>query len=171
MLPIITANSRPITTRTFDSADRLNGSTHTFATSQTQSVGVSEFDSMDRRKKITREDGKRWSCGYNDKGEVTAGTRQLTANPSTPVPGWFNAYTFDGIGNRESATTNGLLRTYTPNALNQYDSRTIPRAFDVIGKANATARVSVNSNATTRLDELFFDLPQSCALAPVNRSG
>lgn len=149
------SSTRLATTRNHDVSDRLDGVTHAFG-SQTQSFGVTEFDDMNRRKKIEREDGTRWAYGYNDKGEVTSGLREKTAAPNTPVPGWGNAYTFDEIGNRLTATINDRLSTYVPNALNQYESRTIPRAFDVIGKANATANVTVDGNPATRLDEFFY---------------
>ena len=71
-------------------------------------------------------------------------------------PGWSHANSFDEIGNRKTATLNGRVSTYTPNPLNQIDSRTIPRAFDVIGKANSTATVTVDGNTATRLDEYFY---------------
>jgi len=148
--------TRLTTTRSHDSSDRLDGVTHDFGTSQTQTFGVSEFDAMNRRKKIIREDGTRWAFGYNAKGEVTSGIRENIASPNTPVPGWSHAYNFDEIGNRNSATTNGRVSNYTPNALNQYEDRSIPRAFDVIGKANTAASVTVDANPATRLDEFFF---------------
>jgi RHS repeat-associated protein len=151
---------RLITTRNYDSSDRLNGVTNAYGTSQLQTYGVSEFDAMNRRKKITREDGTRWNYGYNDKGEVTSGIREKTATPNTAIPGWSHGYSFDEIGNRLASNTNGRASTYSPNKLNQITSRTIPRAFDVLGKAATTAAVTVNSQATTRLDEFFYkELP------------
>ena len=150
------STTRLATTRSYDTSDRLDGVTHTYNTSQSQSFGVSEFDSMNRRKKITREDNTRWNYAYNDKGEVESGTREKTAPPNTPVPGWSHAYSFDETGNRKTATTNGRVSIYTPNPLNQIDSRTIPRAFDVIGKASTMAVVTINGTAATRLDEYFY---------------
>ncbi len=149
------ATTRLATTRNHDVSDRLDGVTNAYG-SQTQSFGVTEFDNMNRRKKIEREDGTRWAYGYNSKGEVTSGLREKTALPNAPVPGWQHGYIFDEIGNRLTATTNARVSTYVPNALNQYDSRTVPRAFDVIGKANATASVTVDSNPASRLDEFFY---------------
>ncbi len=159
MIETITLKSgittRLATTRNHDASDRLDGVTNTYGT-QTQSYGVTDFDDMNRRKKITREDGTRWNFGYNTKGEVTTGIREKTAAPNTPVPGWSHAFTFDEIGNRLTATTNGRVSTYTPNALNQYENCTVPRAFDVIGKADTAATVTVDGNPTTRLDEFFY---------------
>jgi RHS repeat-associated protein len=142
-------------TRNHDASDLLDSVTNTYGT-QTQSFGVTDFDNMNRRKKIAREDNTRWYYGYNTKGEVTTGHREKTAAPNTPVPGWNHAYTFDEIGNRLTTTTNGRAATYTPNALNQYENRTIPRAYDVIGKADAAASVTVDGNPATRLDEYFY---------------
>jgi RHS repeat-associated protein len=154
------STTRLTTTRSFDASDRLEGLTNSYATSQTQTYGVAEFDAMNRRKKITREDATRWNYGYNDKGEVTSGIREKTAIPNTAVPGWSHGYSFDEIGNRLSTTTNGRASTYTPNSLNQLTSRSVPRAFDVIGKATATAAVTVNALPTVRLDEYFYkELP------------
>ncbi len=147
--------TRLTTSRSYDSSDRLDGVTHAFGSSQSQTFGISEFDAMNRRKKITREDGTRWNYGYNDKGEVISGTREKTTTAST-VPGWQHAYTFDEIGNRLTATTNGRVSSYTPNNLNQIATRTIPRAFDVIGKASASTSVTINGNSATRLDEYFY---------------
>ena len=150
------STTRLTTTRSYDTSDRLVGVTHAYGTSQVQTFGVSEFDAMNRRKKITREDATRWNYGYNDKGEVTSGIREKTAAPNTAVPGWNHGYSFDEIGNRLGTTTNGRASTYTPNNLNQITSRTVPRAWDVIGKAGTTAAVTVNTLATSRLDEYFY---------------
>jgi RHS repeat-associated protein len=149
------ATTRLATARHHDSSDRPASVTHTHGT-QAQTFGVTEFDDMHRRKKIEREDGTRWAYDYNSKGEVTSGLREKTASPNPSVPGWQHGYTFDEIGNRLTATTNSRVSTYTPNNLNQYDNRTIPRAFDIIGKADAAATVTVDGNPATRLDEFFY---------------
>jgi YD repeat-containing protein len=127
------------------------GVTHQFAASQTQTFGVSEFDEMNRRKQITREDGTRWAYGYNAKGEVTSALREKTASPNTPVPGWNHGYTFDEIGNRLSSGDQWSPNstTYTPNSLNQYEARTVPRSFKVIGKANAAGSGAVHGPTMT----------------------
>jgi len=103
------STTRLATTRNHDVSDRLDGVAHAFGVSQARAFGVTEFDAMNRRKKITREDGTRWTYGYNAKGEGTSGQREKTSSPNTAVPGWNHAYTFDQIGNRLSATTNGKM--------------------------------------------------------------
>ena len=75
--------------------------------------------------------------------------------PESPlVPRQFE-YGFDDIGNRSSTKAGGdssgyNLRsaTYTVNNLNQYSSRTVPAAFDVIGIADAGSTVSINTDST-----------------------
>lgn len=145
--------TRLSTNRVHDASDRLESITHTYG-AETQSFGVTEFDSMNRRKKIAREDGTHWDYSYNDKGEVTSGIRRKTAT-SQNIPGWDYGYDFDEIGNRKTATTNGRTSTYGANPLNQVTTRTVPRAFDIFGKASAGSSVSVNSQAAVRLDEWF----------------
>jgi YD repeat-containing protein len=146
--------TRLTSTRSYDASDRLTGISHSHG-GQSQNFGVSEFDDMNRRKKITREDGTRWNYGYNDKGEITSATREKTSNAQA-IPGWSFGYGFDEIGNRSSATHNGRSASYTANQLNQYENRSVPRAFDVVGKASATASVTVDGQATQRLDEFFY---------------
>ena len=118
--------TRLTTTRSYDLSDRRDGVTNAYGSSQLQTFGVSEFDDLNRRKKITREDNTRWNYGYNDKGEVTAGIREKIVSPNTAVPGWSHAYSFDEAGNRLTTATNGHTSTYEPNTLNQIDNRTVP---------------------------------------------
>jgi len=73
---------------------------------------------------------------------------------------------FDDIGNRTQTRTGGNAQgtglrqaSYTANLLNQYDSRDVPGAFDVMGIANAGASVTVNSSAADyRRGEFFQEL-------------
>ncbi len=46
--------------------------------------------------------------------------------------------------------------SYTANSLNQYTSRTVPGAVDILGIANSAATVTVNSLATYRKGEYFW---------------
>ena len=146
--------TRLSTHRAYDTSSRLEGTTHTYDGAKTQSFDVTEFDSMNRRKKIAREDGTRWDYGYNDKGEVTSGIRRKIASGQA-IPGWSHGYDFDEIGNRKTSDTNGRVSIYGANSLNETTTRTIPRAFDILGKASPSSSVTVNSQAATRLDEWF----------------
>ena len=62
---------------------------------------------------------------------------------------------FDDIGNRTQTSTNGRSAAYSPDSLNQYDDRAVPRFVDVRGIASATASVTVNSNTSSRLGNNF----------------
>ena len=79
----------------------------------------------------------------------------------TPVSGQQFNYAFDDIGNRD--TTGGRASAesdYSANYLNQYTSRTVAGAVDVVGIANPTAAVTVNGNTAYRQGEYFhFALP------------
>jgi hypothetical protein len=85
------------------------------------------------------------------------------------VAGQQFTYVEDSIGNRTAAANGGdasgqNLRSwaYTPNRLNQYSSRTVPGAVDVLGIANPTAAVTVNTYTAYRHGEYFdYALPVS----------
>jgi hypothetical protein len=123
------------------------------ASGATLSYDVNLFDEMNRRKQITWADSSKWDYGYNLRGEVESGSRKWS--DSTTVAGQQYGYLFDSIGNRTSTTTNGRSATYTPNAANQYSSRTVPGAVDVFGTASSSATVTVNTAATTRKGSYF----------------
>ena len=65
----------------------------------------------------------------------------------TEVPGQQFEYGFDNIGNRISSTVNARSSTYSANVLNQYQSRTVPGAVDIIG----TAAKRCDGNDSSRL--------------------
>jgi RHS repeat-associated protein len=69
-----------------------------------------------------------------------------------------DAYAWDNIGNRSTATHNSQLTTYTSTLLNTYSQRTVPGIFDVAGAAGPGTTVTVNSSSTgvTRHGEYFF---------------
>ena len=91
----------------------------------------------------------------------------------TPVAGQQFDYAFDDIGNRTSTkvggdATGGNLREadYSANSLNQYISRDVPGAADIMGIAHADAAVTVNGQSTYRKGEYYH-----LALAINNASG
>lgn len=96
-----------------------------------------------------------WS--YNARSEVTAESTVL-AGTATPVPGRNDAYAYDNIGNRSTATHNSNTATYTANAVNQYTLRTVPGHVDVSGLAPAAATVTVNDSSTglARAGDFYF---------------
>ena len=117
-------------------------------------------NSANQRTQRAEADGTYWLYGYDSLGQVTNGVRHWP--DSTPVAGQQFGYAFDDIGNRTSAKAGGdqngaNLRSanYSANNLNQYSSRTVPGAVDVMGVAPAADAVSVNSQATYRNGEYF----------------
>lgn len=146
--------------RTYDSLGRLA----TIATSTSAAGTIASYtythNSLDQRTRVTREDNSYWSYGYNDRGELTNGKKYWSDNSA--VAGQQMEYVFDSSGNRTSTKTGGdpqgsNLRqaSYTANALNQYQQRTVPGAVDIIGTANAAATVSVNEQSTYRRGDYF----------------
>jgi RHS repeat-associated protein len=91
---------------------------------------------------------------------VTSGKKYWS--DSTPAAGQQFGYSFDDIGNRTQAQSGGNdlgvgLRTanYSANNLNQYESRTVPGAVDIIGTATNSAIVTANGTPTTRHGDYF----------------
>jgi RHS repeat-associated protein len=138
------------------------------------------YNNLNKRTRITREDGSYWSYIYNDRGELTSGKKYWSDNSS--VWGAQTEYSFDNQGNRTAAKNGGnqlgTLRqsSYSGNSLNQYFQRTVPAAVDVTGVANSAATVTVNNQTTARKGEYFFhelavDNSTAPAFSPVNVVG
>ena len=102
---------------------------------------------------MTVEDGKYWSYGHDDLGQVKSGVKK--GSDDTDLPGYAYGYTFNHIGNRTETVVNGRQADYTPNLLNQYENREVPRAVDVLGLAHPDAYISVDGQSATRAAELF----------------
>ncbi len=147
--------------RTYDSLGRLE----TIATSTTPSGTVASYtythNNLDQRTRVTREDNSYWSYGYNDRGELTSGKKYWSDN--SLVAGQQMEYVFDSSGNRISTKAGGDAQgsnlrqaSYTANALNQYQQRTVPGALYVTGTANAAATVTVNDQSTYRRGDYFY---------------
>jgi RHS repeat-associated protein len=138
-------NANLLTTRTPDALWRLK-KTHTTrgdgTTPLPTSLGKFEYEygafngevrQRNKRAAATLGNDAKWKYGYNDRGEVTSGSKKWWGGTEEPVAGAQFAYNFDAIGNRTSTTVNGQNATYTSNSLNQYESRTVPGAVDVSG--------------------------------------
>jgi len=123
-----------------DNLGRLAGASATLAGGETVSGVNYQFDNLDRRYEADLADGTKWNYGYNDRSETTFGKKHL---PSGAYAGGQQfEYGFDDIGNRTSTKVGGNqsgagLRpaTYTPNALNQYNSREVPGSVWLTGEA------------------------------------
>ena len=159
------AGTRLTTTRNYDSSDRLGSVVNAPGSGSSISRSYS-YNSRNQRTQSTLANGDYWKYDYNSKGEVTSGIKKNSTNAN--LLGHEYAYTFDEIGNRLTTTTNSKLSSYTPNALNQYDSRTIPPFTEILGSANTVSTVTVNNQATQRQADLFFvQLPADNSVAPV----
>jgi len=154
-------NSSPVmtTTKQYDRLNRLTSINSVFGSS---AVGYAyAYNSANQRVRTTLADGSYWVYGYDRLGQVIYGRKYWP--DQTPVAGCQFEYGFDDIGNRTSTKAGGdgngqNLRpeTYTPNILNQYDTRSVTGAVDVTGIALAGTTVQVNNQATYRKGEYFW---------------
>ncbi|MDM8007019.1 MAG: RHS repeat-associated core domain-containing protein, partial [Phycisphaerae bacterium] len=119
-----------------------------------------EYNPANQRTVRQEADGSYWRYEYDALGQVRSG-RKYWAD-GTPVAGQQFEYAFDDIGNRIGTGAGGNeggtgLRSasYSANLLNQYSSRTVPGAVDVMGMALATNAVTVNGQSVYRKGEYF----------------
>ena len=112
-------------TRSFDSAHRLTG-VSTTAGSLTKNYGYT-LNIKDQRIKTTLADGSYWDYAYDNYGQVINAVRK---NASGGIAGQSFNYSFDQVGNRQSAfqgtTVSDSQWSYTANAVNQYSLTTEP---------------------------------------------
>ncbi|WP_176014020.1 RHS repeat domain-containing protein [Victivallis sp. Marseille-Q1083] len=125
-LATATANQTVSTaTRSFDSAHRLTG-VSTTAGSLTKNYGYT-LNIKDQRIKTTLADGSYWDYAYDNYGQVINAVRK---NASGGIAGQSFNYSFDQVGNRQSAfqgtTGSDSQWSYTVNAVNQYSLITEP---------------------------------------------
>ncbi len=139
--------------RHFDNLDRLTKQESTIAGGPVRSYRY-RYTNLDQRDRMTAEDGSFWEYGYDELGQVVSGVRKRP--DANPLPGYDYAYTFDQIGNRLETKVNDRPASYTPNLLNQYENREVPRALDVLGLAHPDAAVTVDGHHATRDGELFY---------------
>lgn len=160
---------RMTTTKQYDLLNRLLsissiGSTGASPVAVDTSTSVSfgyQYNDADQRTRVPLEDGSYWLYEYDKLGQVIAGKRYWSDH--TPVAGQQYEYAFDDIGNRTSTKAGGdawggglRAANYTANSLNQYTSRDVPAAADIIGAAHASATVTVNSQSPYRRGEYFW---------------
>jgi RHS repeat-associated protein len=144
----------------FDNLNRLTGITNANPSSVTLDKHTYAYNSANQRTAVTQTDNSVWSFGYDALGQVTSGRKYW--GDSSPVAGQQFGYTFDDIGNRTQTQVGGNelglgLRSanYSANSLNQYESRSVPGAVDILGSANSSAIVTVNGTSTSRHGDYF----------------
>src|SRR5437016_8354737 len=147
--------TRMTTTKTYDFLNRLTTIGSVNAQSATLDSHSYSYNSANQRTGMTNSDSAYWAYQYDSLGQVTNGVKYWS--DATRVAGQQFGYAFDTTGNRQSTTSGGdqtgaNLRpaSYTANNLNQYSSRTVPNAVDVIGSATNAATVTVNGQGTYR---------------------
>lgn len=138
------------TTRTNDALNRLVSISNAAAATVSYAY---LYNTANQRIKATLADGSYWVYQYDTLGQVTSGQKYWSDDIA--VTGMQFGYSFDDIGNRKTATANGRQSDYSVNSLNQYDSATVPGAFDVLGTANADATVTINNQPVTRRGTYF----------------
>lgn len=120
-----------------------------------------------QREQAVREDAKYWLYGYNSRGEVTAAGKKT--NTGVSLAGTNFAFEYDAIGNRSLATRNGRAETYVAESRNQYDSRTVSGAVDVIGTSDVGNLVMVNGSVATRQGTHFHAaMPVDNSVSPLH---
>jgi RHS repeat-associated protein len=151
--------TRMTTAKQFDNLTRLTSIGHS-AGSTVLSSHAYAYNTANQRTRADLQDGSHWRYQYDDLGQVISGRKHWADN--TPVAGQQFGYAFDDIGNRTGTSAggdrNGLnLRsaTYSVNSLNQYTSRTVPGAVDILGSAATNATVTVNHERAERQETYY----------------
>jgi RHS repeat-associated protein len=147
-------------TRQYDNLNRLT------QTASTRAAGVAAtfsygYNAANQRSALTNADSSFWAYQYDSLGQVVSGRKYWS--DASPVAGQQFEYGFDDIGNRLSTAAGGdpwganlRYAAYSPNNLNQYASRTVPGAVDVLGSALSTATVTVNNRPTQRKGDYYW---------------
>jgi RHS repeat-associated protein len=157
------ANVRMTATKQYDRLNRLVQISTTTNSSATVVRGFGYlYNDANQRVRTTLADGSSWVYEYDALGQVISGKKYWA--DGTPLAGQQFEYGFDDIGNRASTKAGGDANgaglrsaTYTANRLNQYSSRTVPGAVDIIGAATATAtNVNVNNQMAYRRGEYYW---------------
>jgi len=156
------STTRMTTTKQYDFLNRLTSisSVGTGSTPLAASYAY-QYNSANQRTRAALADGSYWVYAYDSLGQVISGHKFFA--DGTPMPGQLFDYGFDTIGNRTLTKTGGdqngqnqRLAGYTANNLNQYVSRDVPGAVDVMGIALASDTVTVNTSFSPwRKNEYF----------------
>ena len=148
--------TRMATTKTWDNLNRLQGISSVTQPSIPMTNSFSyQYNLANQRTQATLADGSYWIYQYDPLGQITSGQKYWP--DGSFVSGQQFGYTFDTIGNRNTATVNANTGTYTENSLNEYTQRTVPGYVWELGNAASNATVTVNLQATTRKGQYFSE--------------
>lgn len=142
------------TSKSYDNLNRLTSITSVPSAASAVSYSYA-YNAANQRTQSTLADGSYWMYTYDALGQVTGGQKYWS--DGSAVVGEQFGYTFDTIGNRQTAVVNGNTGTYTANSLNQYSQRTVPGYVWELGTAAPNATVTVNLQPTTREGQYFSE--------------
>lgn len=152
------------TTKNYDNLNRLQAISSAASGKDPFTARSYVYDDANQRSRAYLEDGSYWRYEYDALGQVISGKHYW--QDGTPVAGQQHEYRFDSIGNRtetkvggDSAGANLRGASYAVNRRNQYVSRDVPGAVDVLGLAKNTSSVMVNSTVAYRYGEYFWNAP------------
>ena len=125
----------------------------------------------------TAEDQSQELYGYHPSGEIASAKRKQSAAGSDYLAGRSFEWTYDGVGNRLSASRGGdtsganlRTTTYGPATANMLTTATNPGAVDVTGITSAST-VTVNGASASRQGDYFRkELPVTNSAGPVWQS-
>jgi len=112
-------------------------------------------NAANQRTVVREEDEQAWHFDYDSLGQVIKAKKTVSGSEEA-IPGYAFEFSFDNIGNRTNATSNGRTADYTSDALNRYTQRDFPGAVDVRGHAPEKVGVIVNGERTARTDGDFY---------------
>ena len=151
--------NRMTTARSYDYLNRLSSTLSSNTTPTALSQFIYQYNDANQRTRATNIESY-WAYSYDTLGQVTSGRKYWPG--SVAVEGQQFDYTFDDIGNRATTAAGGnaagsSLRSasYTVNNLNQYTSRTVPNAVDIIGVVDLPSTPMVNNQTPYRRDEYY----------------
>ncbi len=160
---------------TSNSYDFLNRLTAISSVSSGSSVVnyLYQYNAANQKTAVTVVDNTYWVYGYDALGQVTNAVKKWPDN--SVVAGQQFGYGFDNIGNRRMTLAGGdqnganqRQASYSANSLNEYASRTVPGAVDIIGSATNTATVWVDQTLAYRKTNYFWrQLPITNTAGPV----
>ncbi len=164
------------TTKSYDNLNRLTSILSSNGSSVVLDSHGYAYNAANQRTSATNVDGTYWAYGYDSLGQVVSGVKHWS--DGSVVAGQQFGYGFDDIGNRTSTAAGGdqfggdqRPASYSANSLNQYTSRTVPGAVDIIGSATNLATVTVNNLPTYRHSDYFrVELPLANASGAVWQS-
>ena len=168
--------TRMTTTKAYDNLNRLTSIASSNATPARLDFHGYGYNSANQRTSVTNTDGTFWVYQYDSLGQVTSGKKYWS--DGNIVAGQQFGYAFDDIGNRQTTQAGGSefgadqrWANYTANNLNQYTSRTVPNAADVIGSSTNTSTVTINDKRTYRHSDYYrTELPIDNSSGPAYQS-